>query len=173
MNDLRNSLLDDKQLRFHLVSDLTKLNEHIAKKDSNPKLETIWLDHFPPTLKHNEKLVCVNSQPFVVPLTWTFQKQSSRVHKKVQQRHSPINDTDLAKIFSPSPNKDFLINLGATESSYVRLLASTDIDSYTHPNYPGILVLIEYFTQAEGPLWVAVRGPGYCYSQSSWAFSYI
>jgi Zn-dependent M16 (insulinase) family peptidase len=173
LTELRNSLLNDKQIRFHLVSDLNKLSEHMAKNGAS-KLDKIWLDHFPASLKYNDKLVCITNQPFSVPLTWNFQKQANKNHlKKVHQhrRASPVNspngDLDATRIFSPTPNQDFLINLGATESSYVRLLASTDIDSYTHPNYAGVLVLIEYFTQAEGPLWEAVRGPGYCYHQTS------
>ena len=45
-------------------------------------------------------------------------------------------------------------------------VASSDINSHKHADYAGLLVLIEYFTQTEGPLWEAVRGPGYAYSQS-------
>ena len=172
LNELRNCLLNDKQIRFHLVTDLNKLNEYMSKKGNRMKLDTIWVEHFPSTLKHNDKLVCVENKPFSVPLTWNFQKQPNKNHKKIHQRrtspvNSPFGELDTTKIFSPTPNQDFLINLGATESSYVRLLASTDIDSYSHPNYAGVLVLIEYFTQAEGPLWEAVRGPGYCYHQTS------
>jgi len=172
LTELRNCLLNDKQIRFHLVTDLIKLSEHMSKRGNDSKLEKIWLEHFPSTLKHNDKLVCIENKPFNVPLTWNFQKQPNKSHKKTHQRRaspviSPMEDLDAMKIFSPTPNQDFIINLGATESSYVRLLASTDIDSYTHQNYAGVLVLIEYFTQAEGPLWEAVRGPGYCYHQTS------
>ena len=169
LNDLRNYLLNDKQLRFYTVSDLNKLHDHVVIKNGQ-SLDAIWLEHFPATLTHNDQLVCVDNQPFNVPLTWNFQKQANKrtlKHTKVSATHSASDLSDLPKVFSPTPNRDFLINLGATESSYVRLLSSIDIDSYTHPSYAGILVLIEYFTQAEGPLWEAVRGPGYCYHQTS------
>jgi Zn-dependent M16 (insulinase) family peptidase len=177
LNEIRNCLLDNKQLRFHLCTDLNKLSEHLVNHNST-KLENVWIDHFPPTLKHNNKLVNIDNQPFTVPLTWNFKKQSTAASKpnssptksQVKRGNATPSPTPslelLSKVSTPTPNQDFLINLGATESGYVRLFASCDIDSYTHASYPGLLVLIEYFTQAEGPLWEAVRGPGYCYSQS-------
>lgn len=64
------------------------------------------------------------------------------------------------------PKNDYIIGLGSTESSFVRLTSSVAINSYKHADYPGMLVLNEYFGQTEGPLWEAVRGPGYCYHQS-------
>lgn len=85
----------------------------------------------------------INScEPFKVDLTWTLKKTQN-----------------VAK-------QDFIINLGSTESSYLRLISSIDITNYKHENYAGLLVLIEYFTQTEGPLYEAVRGPGYAYHQS-------
>lgn len=83
-----------------------------------------------------------SNKPFDVKQTWTL-KKTERNNKQ-----------------------DFVINLGSTESSYLRLVSSIDINDYKHENYAGLLVLVEYFTQTEGPLYEAVRGPGYAYHQS-------
>lgn len=64
------------------------------------------------------------------------------------------------------PKKDYIINLGTSDSAYLRLVSSVDINSYKHTRYASLLVLIEYFCQTEGPLWEAVRGPGFAYHQS-------
>ena len=44
---------------------------------------------------------------------------------------------------------DYIIGLGSTESSFVRLTSSVAINSYQHIDYPGLLVLQEYFCQTE------------------------
>ena len=83
-----------------------------------------------------------SNRPFDVKPTWALKKTES------------------------TSKQDFLINLGSTESSYLRIVSSIDINDYKHHNYAGLLVLVEYFTQTEGPLYEAVRGPGYAYHQS-------
>jgi len=93
------------------------------------------------------------NEPFKVEQPWKLKKNSEPV------------SSDLS-VFSPMPKRDYVFNLGSSESSYLRIASSLDINSYHHPNYAALLVLLEYFCQTEGPLWEAVRGPGYCYHQS-------
>ncbi|CAF0960511.1 unnamed protein product [Brachionus calyciflorus] len=92
--------------------------------------------------KYFPKTIINSNEPFTVDLTSNLKK-----------------DESISK-------QDFIINLGSTESSYLRSISSIDITNYKHENYAGLLVLIEYFTQTEGPLYEAVRGPGYAYHQS-------
>ena len=121
-------------------------------------LRSIWLAHFPPALHYNNQSLFNSNEPFQVPPVWTLKKSYT-------ENVSLLGNSDC-KIFSQLPRTDFIINLGTSDSAYLRLVASLDINSYHHPNYAGLLVLIEYFCQTEGPLWEAVRGPGYCYHQS-------
>lgn len=83
-----------------------------------------------------------SNRPFSIKPTWSLKKKDN------------------------TSKQDFLINLGSTESSYLRIVSSIDITDYKHEHYVGLLILVEYFTQTEGPLYEAVRGPGYAYHQS-------
>lgn len=169
LNKLRNELLQDGQIRFYLCADLNKLSD-IRKSE----LDKALLEYFPPTLTHNQNLVFKSNAPFKVDLTWKLKKT----------KNESLND---AQVFTLFPQKDFIVNLGSSESSFLHVISSTDINSYHHPNYASLLVLIEYFCQTEvninlflekfiasyfnisclkGPLWEAVRGPGFCYHQS-------
>jgi hypothetical protein len=129
LESLKTELLQDTNVRFYLCTDLTKLHATNARG-----IDSIWLEHFPAELAHNNTRFLVSNKPYEVSLTWNF-KQG-------------LNDGQR-KIYSPSPKQDFIIKLGSTDSSYLRLISSTDINFYKHPNYAGLLVLIEYFTQTE------------------------
>ncbi len=65
-----------------------------------------------------------SSKPFIPKQTWEFKKDESS-------------------------KNDYIIGLGSTESSFVRLTSSVSINSYKHADYPGMLVLNEYFCQTE------------------------
>lgn len=133
LNELRNELLTEKQIRFYMCADLNKLTE-----SAGHSLDKVWLENFSDASLFNQKSVFTTNEPFKVDLTWHLKKG--------------LNLTDSLKtkhIYSPSPKHDYIINLGSTESSYLRLISSCDILSYDSPNYAGLLVLIEYFTQTE------------------------
>jgi Zn-dependent M16 (insulinase) family peptidase len=64
--------------------------------------------------------------------------------------------------FIPSP-KAAIVGIGSAESSYLHLMVKS-IDSLKHPDLAAILVLINYLTQIEGPLWRTIRGLGLSYN---------
>lgn len=166
LNQLRNSLIRDKNFRFYICADLNRVQNILAK---DRKMETIWFELFPSTMKNklNQDLIFVSNQAFDVEFTWSFKKKPNSVEKLQRSPPNHPNDANNGiKIFTPNAKKDFIINLGSTDSSFLHIVSSIEIDSYSHPNYPALLVLIEYFTQCEGPLYEAVRGPGYAYNQS-------
>ena len=102
---MRSNLLKDKQVRFYMCADLDKLNEHMVN-NGNKKLESIWLEHFPASLKHNDQHVCITNQPFNVLLTWCLKKESELV------KLANESFQNQPKIFAQTPKKDFIINLG-------------------------------------------------------------
>jgi Zn-dependent M16 (insulinase) family peptidase len=129
LHNLRNELLQDGNIRLYLCTDLVKLHA----TNSRP-IDAVWLEHFSPSLTHNEKQFLVSNQPYQTRFTWNLKKGLNQVEPKV---------------YTPSPRQDTIVRLGSTESAYLRLVSSTDINNYRHENYAGLLVLIEYFTQTE------------------------
>jgi Zn-dependent M16 (insulinase) family peptidase len=129
LESLRNDLLQDGNIRFYMCTDLAKLHA----THSRP-IDAIWLEHFPSGLKHNENQVFVSNKPYQARFTWNLKKGLTQPQPKM---------------YSPSPKQNTIVRLGSTESAYLRLVSSTDIDNYKHENYAGLLVLIEYFTQTE------------------------
>lgn len=127
LNELRNELLRDKQIRFYMCADLNKLKDSISTN-----LDKIWIENFPA-----DQSLFSSKDPFKVDLTW-------HLKKGLDQTHSQL-------VYTPEAKQDYIINIGSTESSFLRLISSCDILSYDHPSYPGLLVLIEYFTQTEVP----------------------
>ena len=83
------------------------------------KFDSIWCKYFPSSL-----LNCNKNFPVV---------QTSKLKRKN----------------SSSAKNDYAIAVGTTESSFLRLVSSVDIDNYKHEDYPGVLVLKEYFSQSE------------------------
>jgi hypothetical protein len=130
LSELREALLHENQLRFYVCADLNKVNsiEQLS-------LEDTLLKYFPPSLEHREKPVFnSNISQFKVEFTWNMKKSLNSSPRKV---------------YTNTPKKDYIINLGATESAFLKAMSNTDINSYDHPDYAGLLVLIEYFCQTE------------------------
>ena len=175
LEEVRSCLLQDKQLRFYMCADLDQLHSSLQRP-----LDQIWLEHFP-SKQSDATSVFESNQPFEVYNTW-------KMRKNYVKRLSQPN-ADLPKLWAEMPKRDYAISLGSTESAYLRITATIDVHSYTDSNYAALLVLIEYFTQTEvhladqqvllrilakntclfsfkGPLYEAVRGPGYAYHQS-------
>jgi len=132
LNELRNSILIDKKLRFYMCADIDKLSKLFPQK-----LDSIWLEHFPANYLFNEKELFTSNKEFCVQPAWKLKKITNE------------NLQNTCSLFTPSSKRDFLINLGTSESAYLSIRASLDIDSYYHPNYASLLVLIEYFCQVE------------------------
>ncbi len=92
----------------------------------NIPLDTPWIRYFPFDLTFNNQAVFTHNQPFKVPPVWTLKKT-----------YETDLNTQKRRIFSQLPKQDFLVNLGTSDSAYLRLVSSLDINSYHHKNYPG------------------------------------
>ena len=53
--------------------------------------------------------------------------------------------------------------MGSIDSGYLNLAAKTDILNYTHPDFAATWLLTRYLGESDGPIWEAVRGPGFVY----------
>jgi len=62
-------------------------------------------------------------------------------------------------------SRGVIIGIGSVESAYL-IQSAPCITSVTDPDYVPILVLIQYLTQLEGPIWRQVRGLGLAYDCS-------
>lgn len=129
LEELRSALLVENKLRFYMCADLNKLGE------IHSKLDSFWLENFPAECQFNNTKLFTSNKPFSVKLPWTLKKE--------------LKSTKSDLVFTPLVKRDYLINLGTSESSYLKLIASLDINSYEHPKYAALLVLIEYFCQTE------------------------
>eukprot|EP00794_Sanderia_malayensis_P015884 gene15884-17484_t len=78
-----------------------------------------------------------------------------------QRRFSVKSDHEL--VSSKLASK--IVGIGAVESAFLYQSAPC-IDSFTHHDYPALLVLIEYLCALEGPLWRQIRGLGLSYHYS-------
>ena len=152
LSQLRTELLKDKHIRFYMCADLERL-----RQSQQRPMDAVWLEQFPRTLALNGSPLFVSNRPFEVDFTWKM-KKASGASVNTASSQSPSSPTsspsssasaNSVRLHTPASKRDFVINLGSTESSFLRIVASTDIDSYKHPNYPALLVLIEYFTQTE------------------------
>ncbi|CAL1295066.1 unnamed protein product [Larinioides sclopetarius] len=76
---------------------------------------------------------------------------------------SPIKRCyDLLRSGSEDGPLGLIIGVGSVETAYL-LQCSPCITSYTDPDYAPLLVLIQYLTQLEGPMWRQIRGLGLAY----------
>ncbi|KAK3592274.1 hypothetical protein CHS0354_037563 [Potamilus streckersoni] len=89
-------------------------------------------------------------------------------HKKDQfppDRCTMKKTSEFVLSMESSPEKQIIVGVGSVESSYLVQVVPC-IDSYSHPDYPAIMVFIQYLTQLEGPMWRQIRGLGLSYHYS-------
>ncbi|KAG5896524.1 hypothetical protein JTB14_020497 [Gonioctena quinquepunctata] len=55
-----------------------------------------------------------------------------------------------------------VIGMGCLESSFF-IQTTKSISSYTDPDFPALMLYLQYLIQAEGPMWKQIRGKGYSY----------
>lgn len=56
-----------------------------------------------------------------------------------------------------------IVGVGSVESAFL-MQTCQGIDTYEHPDYPAMLVFIQYLCALEGPLWRQIRGSGLSYN---------
>ncbi|GFS72170.1 uncharacterized protein C05D11.1 [Nephila pilipes] len=77
--------------------------------------------------------------------------------------NSPIKKCfELLKSETEDGPLGLIIGIGSVETSYL-LQCFPCVTSYTDPDYAPLLVLIQYLTQLEGPMWRQIRGLGLAY----------
>lgn len=65
----------------------------------------------------------------------------------------------------PAPGAGAVLGLGAVESAYLVQTAPC-VDTLDHPDLAAIMVLMEYLSALEGPMWRQIRGQGLSYGYS-------
>lgn len=63
----------------------------------------------------------------------------------------------------PGLPRDVITSVGSVESAFLTQCTPT-LTSYTSPDFPPLLVLIQYLVQLEGPMWRQIRGQGLSYN---------
>jgi len=65
----------------------------------------------------------------------------------------------------PKSMNHLVIGVGSVESAYL-ISATPAMTKHDHEDLPALMVLIQYLTQLEGPMWRQIRGQGFAYSFS-------
>jgi len=60
-------------------------------------------------------------------------------------------------------NTSLIVGVGSVESAFL-IQWTKCLSDFDHPDYPAILVFIQYITQLEGPMWREIRGQGLAYN---------
>jgi len=78
------------------------------------------------------------------------------VHKDVEfMKHDGVN--------GEFGNTGLIVGVGSVESSFL-IQWTKCLSDFDHPDFPSILVFIQYITQVEGPMWRELRGQGLSYN---------
>lgn len=60
-------------------------------------------------------------------------------------------------------NTGLIVGVGSVESSFL-IQWTKCLSDFDDPDYPAVLVFIQYITQVEGPMWKEIRGQGLSYN---------
>ncbi|CAH0557668.1 unnamed protein product [Brassicogethes aeneus] len=87
---------------------------------------------------------------------------------KKQQKLNVTPDFKLMKDDAEGGIKGAVIGMGCLESSFF-YQSTKCLTSYTDPDFPALMLYLQYLIQAEGPMWKQIRGKGYAYGYSMMA----
>ncbi|CAG0916251.1 unnamed protein product [Notodromas monacha] len=136
---------------LYMATDLERLHE---KQGGVGSLEQPWVDIMLESLK--KKAVVDEPMDFTKPLVM--------VPDVALLARTSIR---LAAGSSECDSKTgCIVGMGSVESAYIYQTIPTEVQSMLHPDFPALMVFLEYLNQAEGPLWKGVRGQGLSYVYS-------
>jgi len=79
----------------------------------------------------------------------------------------PVVHSDVEFVKYDSANGEFgntglIVGVGSVESSFL-IQWTKCLSDFDDPDFPAVLVFIQYLTQVEGPMWREIRGQGLSY----------
>ncbi|XP_035211557.1 uncharacterized protein C05D11.1-like [Stegodyphus dumicola] len=131
-----------------VISKLNEVREAVTKPEKMTVHLALNLDNMKQKVKPEEAWIQELYPPSVSPeiMNCSVKKCCELLKQDVEDNQSGL-----------------ITGISSVESSYI-LQCAPGINDCTHPDYAPLLVLIQYLTQLEGPMWKQIRGLGLAYT---------
>ena len=155
---------------------LVFLNQLQKKLETDPQSVLVDLNHVRAVLTRLEnltvhvavnyqKLLEINGAPDLIsPWVDVFLPPALRDADRVVTRSIPA-DSSLVVPVSENDFRGAIAGVGSVDSNFLHQ-SVLSMNSFTDNDLPSLLVLIQYLTQLEGPMWRQIRGVGLSYHYS-------